>query len=56
MKKLIILLTFSIAASSILTSCDRAASLAQTEKEKQQAAEDKKALRGKFEKSPGKSY
>ena len=56
MKQLIILLIFSVATSSIITGCDRAASLEQTEKEKQREAEDKKALRGKFEKSPGKSY
>jgi hypothetical protein len=56
MKNLIISLILMVVSSLALTGCDRAASLAQAEKEKQQAAEDKKALRGKFEKSPGKSY
>ena len=56
MKQVLILLIFSFATSLMLIGCDRSASIAQAQKEKQQDAEDKKALQGKFEKSPGKSY
>ena len=56
MKQLFILSIFTVAMSLVLTGCDRATSVAQSQKEKQQEAEDKKALQGKFEKSPGKSY
>ena len=57
MKQLIILLTLSIATSSILTGCDRASTdVQQAQKQKQQEEADKNALRGEFKKSQGKSY
>ena len=56
MKKFILLLTCIVAHTSTLVGCDGAASNAQAQKEKQQEAKDRDVLRGKFEKSPGKSY
>jgi hypothetical protein len=57
MKQLILLLTFSVATSSLVTGCDKASLDAQqAQKQKQQEAEDRKALRGEFKKSQGKSY
>jgi hypothetical protein len=57
MKQLILLVTIIVATSSILTGCDKAPSDAQqAQKQKQQEAADREALRGEFKKSPGKSY
>jgi hypothetical protein len=56
MKQLVLFLAFTVATSSMLAGCDRDTSSAQAQKEKQQEAKDRNVLRGKFEKSPGKSY
>lgn len=56
MKQIILAFVFVIAVPSMLAGCDKASSDAQAQKEKQQGAKDRDVLRGKFEKSPGKSY
>ncbi len=57
MKKLVILLTFIVAPMSTLTGCDRTPTdPQQDQKQKQQEEADKRALRGEFKKSQGKSY
>ena len=56
MKQIILIFAFVVAAPSMLAGCDKASSDVQAQKEKQQGAKDRDVLRGKFEKSPGKSY
>jgi hypothetical protein len=56
MKQIILIFAFVVAAPSILAGCDKASSDEQAQKEKQRVAKDRDVLRGKFEKSPGKSY
>ena len=57
MKQLIPFLIYIVAHSSILAGCDRASSdVQQAQKKKQQEEADKRALRGEFKKSQGKSY
>jgi hypothetical protein len=57
MKQLILLVTFSVATSSMLAGCNRSSTDAQqVQKQKQQEDADRKALRGEFKKSQGKSY
>jgi outer membrane murein-binding lipoprotein Lpp len=57
MKQLILFVTFIVAHSSMLAGCDRASSdVQQAQKQKQQEEADKRALRGEFKKSQGKSY
>jgi hypothetical protein len=56
-KQLILLFTIIVANSAILTGCDKAPlDVQQAQKQKQQEAADREALRGEFKKSPGKSY
>jgi len=57
MKKHILFLTFIVAHSLILAGCDRGLpDVQQAQKQKQQEEADKRALRGEFKKSQGKSY
>ncbi len=57
MKQLIFFLAFTVAHTVPLTGCDRASTDAhQIQKQKQQEEADKRALRGEFKKSQGKSY
>ena len=57
MKKFILLLTCIVAHFLILAGCDRgSADVQQAQKQKQQEEADKRALRGEFKKSQGKSY
>jgi heme exporter protein D len=56
-KLLILSLAFVAAHSTILAGCDRRSTDAQQmQKQKQQEAADKEAMKGEFKKSPGKSY
>lgn len=57
MKLLIFSLAFIAAQSTILAGCDRLSTDAQqVQKQKQQEAADREAMKGEFKKSPGKSY
>ena len=56
MKRIVLISAFFIAAPLILAGCEKASSDAHSQKENQQGARDRDVLRGKFEKSPGKSY
>jgi len=57
MKQLIFILTIIVVYPAALTGCDKAATEAhQAQKQKQQEEADKRALRGEFKKSQGKSY
>jgi hypothetical protein len=57
MKKLVLLLTFVVAPMWTLTGCDKTPTDPQhAQKQKQQEEADKRALRGEFKKSQGKSY
>ncbi len=56
MKQIILIFACVVAAPSMLSGCDKASSDVQAQKENQQGARDRDVLRGKFEKSPGKSY
>jgi hypothetical protein len=57
MKKIVLLLTFVVAPMSTLPGCDKTPTdPQQAQKQKQQEEADKRALRGEFKKSQGKSY
>jgi hypothetical protein len=57
MKNLVLLLTFIVAPVSTLTGCDKTPTdPQQAQKQKQQEEADKRALRGEFKKSQGKTY
>jgi hypothetical protein len=56
MTRLIFLLIFIVTNSLSITGCEKSPSSAQLEKQKQQEAADREAMRGEFKKSPGKSY
>jgi hypothetical protein len=57
MRHFILSLAFIVAHPAVLTGCDRPSTDAQqAQKQKQQEAADREAMRGEFKKSPGKSY
>lgn len=57
MKLFILSLAFIAAHSTILAGCDRLPTDSQqVQKQKQQEAADREAMKGEFKKSPGKSY
>lgn len=56
MARLTCLFVFIVTNSLSITGCEKSPSSAQLEKQKQQEAADKEAMRGEFKKSPGKSY